>query len=97
MASAAAPTFFEALVKDDRAWWDGGVYASNPGLCVDSETRRLWPDLTVHQRRLLSIGTSYPHREIPMDTTDPKDLDDLEAFGRELAPGVLEHWLRIAG
>ena len=35
LATSAAPTYFPAFVKGDRAYWDGGICMNNPALLTD--------------------------------------------------------------
>ena len=69
-ASSAAPTFFPTAAlamppdSDERWLIDGGVIANNPAMCAIAETRRQWPQTTVEDIRVLSVGTGYRTRKI---------------------------------
>jgi len=69
-ASSAAPTYFptrEMLMRGiDEAFWlvDGGVTANNPTMCVIAEAIKAWPDLSVQDLKVLSVGTGYRTRKI---------------------------------
>jgi len=67
--SSAAPTFFPTRdidIADDPDEWliDGGVTANNPTMCVIAEAKKEWPDVSIDDMRLLSIGTGYRTRKI---------------------------------
>ena len=69
-ASSAAPTYFPTKETNvhgsDNALWlvDGGVTANNPTMCAIAETIRAWPDDSVQDIRVLSVGTGYRTRKI---------------------------------
>ncbi|GGW93589.1 patatin-like phospholipase family protein [Alteromonas halophila] len=69
-ASSAAPTYFptRGLAMGDEGFdnWliDGGVTANNPTLCAMAEARRLWPQTSMDEMRILSVGTGYRTRKI---------------------------------
>jgi len=69
-ASSAAPTYFPtremAMSGIDEAFWlvDGGVTANNPTMCVIAEAIKAWPDQSVQDLRVLSVGTGYRTRKI---------------------------------
>ena len=70
-ASSAAPTYFPTtevdipLGSDDEHWLiDGGVVANNPTMCAISEVRKVWPDTTMDEIRVLSVGTGCMTRKI---------------------------------
>jgi patatin-like phospholipase/acyl hydrolase len=53
-ATAAAPTYFEALAAGERALVDGGVFAVNPAMSAFAEVLRFHPSADVV---LVSLGT----------------------------------------
>ena len=63
-ATAAAPTYFEALPLGDRALVDGGVFAVNPAMSAFAEVLRFHPAAEVV---LLSLGTGERTRRRPFD------------------------------
>ena len=69
-ASSAAPTYFPtkemAMAGADNAFWlvDGGVTANNPTMCVIAEAIKAWPDESIQDLRVLSVGTGYRTRKI---------------------------------
>lgn len=69
-ASSAAPTYFPTseieIPPDEDEFWliDGGVIANNPTMCAVSEARRVWPEITLNDMRVLSIGTGFVARKI---------------------------------
>ncbi len=69
-ATSAAPTYFEPLKleTDDTVEYfslvDGGVFASNPGMCAYAEARRHHPDREV---MMVSLGTGELTRSLPYD------------------------------
>ncbi len=70
-ATAAAPTYFEPFRSRPTdggpplALVDGGVFATNPGMCAFAEAQRLEPD---SRTLLLSLGTGEQTQPIPYDT-----------------------------
>ena len=70
-ASSAAPTYFPTVkmaIPDgsDLDHWliDGGVIANNPTMCAISEVRRTWPEVSMDDIRVLSVGTGSLTRKI---------------------------------
>jgi len=69
-ASSAAPTYFPTketkLHGSDNALWlvDGGVTANNPTMCAIAEAIKAWPNESLHDLRVLSVGTGYRTRKI---------------------------------
>lgn len=69
-ASSAAPTYFPTKgikldTQDEESWLvDGGVTANNPTMCAIAEAKKVWPDVSVDQIRVLSVGTGYRTRKI---------------------------------
>ena len=69
-ASSAAPTYFPTHEmhrgdNDPDTWLvDGGVTANNPTMCAIAEAKRAWPDISIDQMRVLSVGTGYRTRKI---------------------------------
>jgi patatin-like phospholipase/acyl hydrolase len=59
-ATAAAPTYFEALALEGRAMVDGGVFANNPAMCAIAEVMRFQPTAEIV---LLSLGTGQRTRK----------------------------------
>ena len=78
-ATAAAPTYFEPSrleaegTADYFSLVDGGVFATNPGMCAYAEVRRHRPDAEVV---LLSLGTGQLTRPLPYH--DVKDWGIVE-------------------
>lgn len=61
-ATSAAPSYFppaQIFAKDDspRHLVDGGVYANNPAMCSLVEAIKLWPELSIKDYWMLSVGT----------------------------------------
>jgi patatin-like phospholipase/acyl hydrolase len=61
-ATSAAPTYFTpaqifASDKTPRHLVDGGVFANNPAMCAYVETVKIWPELSVRDLFMLSVGT----------------------------------------
>jgi uncharacterized protein len=61
-ATSAAPTYFspaQIFARDNssRHLVDGGVYANNPAMCAFVEAVKLWPDATIREYSMLSVGT----------------------------------------
>lgn len=61
-ATSAAPSYFipaQIFAKDksSRHLVDGGVYAGNPAMCTLVEAIKLWPDESVNNFCMLSLGT----------------------------------------
>jgi patatin-like phospholipase/acyl hydrolase len=61
-ATSAAPSYFvpaQIFAKDNgsRHLVDGGVYAGNPAMCSLVEAIKLWPQESISNFRMLSIGT----------------------------------------
>ncbi|EKD32557.1 MAG: Patatin family protein [uncultured bacterium] len=61
-ATSAAPSYFppaQIFAKDNspRHLVDGGVYANNPSMCAVVESIKLWPELTLKDYWMLSVGT----------------------------------------
>ncbi|MGR5239064.1 patatin-like phospholipase family protein [Vibrio alfacsensis] len=78
-ATSAAPTYFptHAMTIDEEYWLvDGGVTANNPAMCAIAEARKAWPDVSLDNIRMLSIGTGYRTRRI-----DGKDSQKWGAVG----------------
>jgi len=69
-ASSAAPTFFptkelELPPEQDEYWLiDGGVIANNPTMCAIAEAKRAWPNVSISEMRVLSIGTGFMTKKI---------------------------------
>ena len=70
-ASSAAPTYFPTRELDipqgsQEDYWlvDGGVIANNPTMCAISGARSEWPQVTLDQMRVLSVGTGFLTRRI---------------------------------
>lgn len=69
-ASSAAPTYFptrevEVGGRGEELWLiDGGVTANNPTLCAIAEARKAWPDQSLDDIRILSVGTGSRTRKI---------------------------------
>ena len=69
-ASSAAPTYFPTkelnIPGEKEAFWlvDGGVTANNPAMCALAEARKTWPDHSIDDLRILSVGTGYRTRKI---------------------------------
>lgn len=69
-ASSAAPTYFPttevSMAKTEDAFWlvDGGVTANNPTMCAIAEAIKVWPDESIQNLRVLSVGTGYRTRKI---------------------------------
>lgn len=70
-ASSAAPTYFPTVEvaipagSDDDHWLiDGGVVANNPTMCAVSEVRKAWPEESIPEIRVLSVGTGSMTRKI---------------------------------
>ena len=60
--TTAAPSYFppaQIFAKDDssRHLVDGGVYANNPAMCSLIEAIKLWPELSIKDYWMLSVGT----------------------------------------
>jgi uncharacterized protein len=55
-ATSAAPTYFEAVESGARSLVDGGVFATNPGMCALAEVLNR-EDVTPRDVVLLSLGT----------------------------------------
>lgn len=79
MATSAAPTYFPAfeLPSDHSRLIDGGVWANNPCMVGVAEAVSLF-DRPLASIRLLSVGTTSPHRR----------------RGRQLDHGGLLQWIR---
>lgn len=61
-ATSAAPSYFppaQIFARDNspRHLVDGGVYANNPAMCAVVESIKLWPELTLRDYWMLSVGT----------------------------------------
>src|SRR5215210_404045 len=69
-ATAAAPTYFEALRSGEMSLVDGGVFAGNPAMCAFAEVLRWSPGAEVH---LLSLGTGQ--------RTHKRDWDEIKDWG----------------
>ena len=70
-ASSAAPTYFPTARLDmppgsGKEHWlvDGGVVANNPAMCAISEVRKAWPETSLEEVRVLSVGTGSMTRKI---------------------------------
>lgn len=69
-ASSAAPTYFPtkevAMNGVEDAFWlvDGGVTANNPTMCVIAEAVKIWPNESIQDLRVLSVGTGYRTRKL---------------------------------
>jgi len=69
-ASSAAPTYFPTKsmqldTQGGESWLvDGGVTANNPAMCAIAEAKKAWPDVSIDQMRVLSVGTGYRTRKI---------------------------------
>jgi patatin-like phospholipase/acyl hydrolase len=63
-ATAAAPTYFQPALLEDRPLIDGGVFAVNPGMCALAEVIRYSPGADVV---LVSLGTGQLTRPFPYD------------------------------
>lgn len=73
-STSAAPTYFPpariyAKDKTDRHLVDGGVYANNPSMCAVVEAVKLWPELTIRDYCLLSIGTGKTEKSYQWEKT----------------------------
>ncbi|HXH64436.1 MAG TPA: patatin-like phospholipase family protein [Mariprofundaceae bacterium] len=68
--SSAAPTYFptrelrEGAANPDEWLVDGGVTANNPTMCVIAEAKRVWPEVSIDEMRVLSVGTGYRSQAI---------------------------------
>ncbi len=69
-ASSAAPTYFPTreleMPDGEEDYWliDGGINANNPTMCTIAEARHVWPDESLGDLRVLSVGTGYLTRKI---------------------------------
>ncbi len=66
-ATAAAPTYFQALELDGQAFVDGGVFAANPAMCAFAEVLRHQPAADV---ALVSLGTGQRTRRRSFEEVD---------------------------
>src|SRR5215213_9616264 len=66
-ATAAAPTYFEALELNGQAFVDGGVFAANPAMCAFAEVLRHQPAADI---ALVSLGTGQRTRRRSIDEVD---------------------------
>jgi Patatin-like phospholipase len=83
-ASSAAPTYFPTreIHRDDAdpdEWLvDGGVTANNPTMCAIAEARWAWPEVSIDEIRVLSVGTGYRTRKI--NGPDSRDWGAIQWF-----------------
>lgn len=73
-STSAAPTYFSpariyAKDKTDRHLVDGGVYANNPSMCALVEAVKLWPELSVKDYCMISIGTGKTDKSYQWEKT----------------------------
>jgi len=77
-ATSAAPTYFSPariFAKDNtsRHLVDGGVFANNPSMCAYVEGMKLWPEKSIKNYCMISIGTGK--------VTHPYDWEKTHKFG----------------
>lgn len=83
--SSAAPTYFPTRDlregKGQDEWLvDGGVTANNPTMCVIAEAKRAWPNVSIDEMRVLSVGTGY--RSKPIDGPASRSWGGIQWFTR---------------
>ncbi|RWR09187.1 hypothetical protein D2T29_21045 [Sinirhodobacter populi] len=61
LASAAAPTYFPAVLINGERHVDGGVFANAPDIAAISLLRRRWPNLQLRDIHVVSIGSTNAH------------------------------------
>ena len=69
-ATSAAPTYFECKQVHSEAGnpftlIDGGVFVNNPSLVAYSEARRIFPESSATNMKILSIGTGHSKEDYP--------------------------------
>jgi patatin-like phospholipase/acyl hydrolase len=77
-ATSAAPTYFSparifARDNSSRHLVDGGVFANNPSMCAYVESMKLWPEKSIKNYCMISIGTGK--------VTHPYDWEKTHKFG----------------
>lgn len=73
-ATSAAPTYFSpakisARDNTQRHLVDGGVYANNPAMCAFVEAVKLWPDTSVKDYFMVSVGTGKAEKSYQWEKT----------------------------
>jgi patatin-like phospholipase/acyl hydrolase len=61
-ATTAVPAFFPPLTMEGHCMVDGGVFASNPGLCAYAHAKNLYPEETEFLVISLGTGVQTHHR-----------------------------------